>query len=41
MPFSETTIPHREAFKQAAGTWPTPNQLGPWAEIATEVEEMI
>ncbi|QQE48232.1 ParA family protein [Micrococcus luteus] len=41
VPFFETTIARREAFKQAAGTWPAPNQLGPWAEITTEIEEMI
>lgn len=41
VPRFETTIPRREAFKHAAGTWPTPSELGLWAAVAAEIEEMI
>ncbi|MDY6056117.1 hypothetical protein [Micrococcus sp.] len=41
VPRFETTIPRREAFKHAAGTWPTPNNLGPWGAVTAEIEEMI
>lgn len=41
VPRFDATIPRREAFKHATGTWPsTPRELGPWAEVAAEIEEM-
>lgn len=40
VPSFATAIPRREAFNTVAGSWPTPAQLGPWAEVATEIQEM-
>ncbi|MCV7490019.1 ParA family protein [Micrococcus luteus] len=40
VPSFTTAIPRREAFNVLAGSWPTPAQLGPWADVAAEIQEM-
>lgn len=40
VPSFTTAIPRREAFNVLAGSWPTPAQIGPWADVAAEIQEM-
>ena len=40
VPAFTTAIPSREAFNVLAGSWPTAAQLGPWADVAAEIQEM-
>ncbi|MCG7422634.1 ParA family protein [Micrococcus sp. ACRRV] len=40
VPQLATTIPTRESFKHTHGTYPTRTALGPWLQVAEEIQEM-
>ncbi|GAB3258855.1 MULTISPECIES: hypothetical protein [Micrococcaceae] len=40
VPQLATTIPTRESFKHTHGTYPTRTALGPWIQVAEEIQEI-